>query len=138
MAPRTLTPKLIQIQPASEVWVPASHPLVCPHCIKERIRKRQVVDKIMASNATWFKGVIVLIIEIVKSTMMLLALTIPLLVLLAASACCKARKKSPLEEDLDSMAVVSPRVLAERMPEPPTDMPAARRTRLRRRTQLAS
>jgi hypothetical protein len=137
MAPRVLAPKLIQVRAADE-----GHLLECPHCIKERIRRRQVlerVQKIVGPHGLRFKGTIELVIEIVKTMLILALLTIPMLLLAVASACCRARKnKSALEEDLEHMTAVSPRALAERMPEAPTDKPHAVAYRTRRRSQLAS
>lgn len=87
---------------------------------------------------------------------LLLAFAVPLVVLLAMTACCGTRKnKSRLEEDLDNMVAMSPLALAARMPEAPahteaTDAaqarpalgystsPIATRTRIRRRSRLAS
>ncbi len=76
---------------------------------------------------------------------LLLAFSVPLVVVLALSACCGTRKKrSQLEEDLDNMVAMSPKALAARMPEAPTratsysSSPIATRTRIRRRSRIAS
>lgn len=147
MAPRVLTSKLIHVQPAREA---PAHTLTCPHCIRQRIRERKFIDRMMSSSVLQFKGVIILTIAVVKTMTLLLVLSVPLVVLLAASMCCGSRKnKSALEEGLEHMTAMSPRALAARMPEAPTSLPTddlcaqsptaiAHRTRLRRRSKFAS
>lgn len=130
---RPLTPRLIHIQPALAIVADDNpHYRACWRC--------------------WYKGLVWWTIDSLGMMVLLLAFAVPLVVLLALTACCGTRKnKSQLEEDLDNMVIMSPKALAARMPEAPTQAtrqrwpapgystsPIATRTRIRRRSQIAS
>jgi hypothetical protein len=76
-------------------------------------------------------------IDSFRMVALLLAFSVPLVVLLAMTACCGTRKKrSQLEDDLDSMIAMSPK--APTSTPSYSSSPIATRTRIRRRTRIAS
>lgn len=123
---RPLTPRLVHVQPVLEIARDSDpHYETCWRC--------------RYKDLMWWT------IDSVRMVALLLAFSVPLVVLLAMTACCGTRKKrSQLEDDLDSMIAMSPKALATRMPKAPTSTPSyssspiATRTRIRRRIRIAS